>query len=74
VDAPYTKGHMEGYLWKRGKEDGKFQLRKFVLSESEGCLKYFVKEVLTNCVINNGIILMNINFFTYRLRRRQKHL
>lgn len=50
MDAPYTKGHMEGYLWKRGKEDGKFQLRKFVLSESESCLKYFVKEVLTNCV------------------------
>jgi hypothetical protein len=41
---------MEGYLWKRGREDGKFQLRKFVLSETEGSLKYFVKEVLTNCV------------------------
>ncbi|CAL1267968.1 unnamed protein product [Larinioides sclopetarius] len=40
----YTTGFMEGYLWKRGKEDGRFQQRKFVLSESDGTLKYYVKE------------------------------
>lgn len=34
---------MEGYLWKRGKKDGKFLLRKFVLSEDT--LRYYVKEV-----------------------------
>ncbi|GIY65723.1 arf-GAP with dual PH domain-containing protein 1 [Caerostris darwini] len=40
----YTTGFMEVYLWKRGKEDGRFQQRKFVLSESDGTLKYFVKD------------------------------
>lgn len=41
----YTSGNMEGFLWKRGKEDGRFQQRKFVLNEAEGTLKYYVKEV-----------------------------
>lgn len=29
---------------KRGKEDSKYQQRKFVLSEAEDTLKYYVKE------------------------------
>lgn len=37
-------GYMEGYLMKRGKEDRKYQPRKFVLSEAEDTLKYYVKE------------------------------
>lgn len=41
----YLGGTMEGYLWKRGKNDPRFQPRKFVLSENEGSLKYFLKEV-----------------------------
>ena len=45
VDAPYSKGNMEGYLWKRGKKDGKFYQRKFVLSHAEATIKYYVKEV-----------------------------
>ncbi|KAK6640159.1 hypothetical protein RUM44_011845 [Polyplax serrata] len=40
----YLGGTMEGYLWKRGKNDPRFQPRKFVLSENEGSLKYFLKE------------------------------
>ncbi|XP_076310040.1 arf-GAP with dual PH domain-containing protein 1-like isoform X2 [Tachypleus tridentatus] len=40
----YVKGFMEGHLWKRGKEDGKFHLRKFVLNEAEDTFKYYVKE------------------------------
>ncbi|XP_076335275.1 arf-GAP with dual PH domain-containing protein 1-like isoform X4 [Tachypleus tridentatus] len=40
----YLKGFMEGYLWKRGKENEKFHLRKFVLNESDDSLKYYVKE------------------------------
>lgn len=41
----YADDYLEGTLYKRGKEDGKFLPRKFVLSSVEGTLKYFVKEV-----------------------------
>lgn len=37
-------GYMEGFLMKKGKEDHRYQLRKFVLSESDDTLKYHVKE------------------------------
>ncbi|CAH0729580.1 unnamed protein product, partial [Brenthis ino] len=40
----YLSGSMEGFLMKRGKEDSKYQLRKFVLNENEDTLKYHVKE------------------------------
>lgn len=40
----YMSGYMEGYLMKRGKEDSKYQPRKFILSEAEDTLKYYVKE------------------------------
>ncbi|XP_049706926.1 arf-GAP with dual PH domain-containing protein 1 isoform X2 [Helicoverpa armigera] len=36
----YLSGTMEGFLMKRGKEDSRYQLRKFVLSENEDTLKY----------------------------------
>lgn len=35
---------MEGLLFKRGREDSRFQPRKFVLNETEDTLKYYVKE------------------------------
>lgn len=35
---------MVGFLMKRGKEDSRYQPRKFVLSEAEDTLKYYVKE------------------------------
>lgn len=40
----YVSGFMEGFLMKRGKEDARYQPRKFVLSEAEDTLKYYVKE------------------------------
>ncbi|XP_055920081.1 arf-GAP with dual PH domain-containing protein 1-like [Eupeodes corollae] len=40
----YISGHMEGFLMKRGKEDSRYQPRKFILSESDDTLKYHVKE------------------------------
>lgn len=40
----YISGHMEGFLMKRGKEDSRYQPRKFVLSETDDTLKYHVKE------------------------------
>ena len=40
----YLAGFREGYLWKRGKDDKKFQKRRFVLSETDNTLKYYNKE------------------------------
>ena len=40
----YTSGKFECYLMKRGKENEKFQSRKFVLDESKDTLVYYVKE------------------------------
>ncbi|KAM8960017.1 arf-GAP with dual PH domain-containing protein 1 [Pelodytes ibericus] len=40
---PYSAGYREGLLWKRGRDNGQFLSRKFVLSEREGALKYFNK-------------------------------
>lgn len=36
-------GYREGYLWKRGRDNGQYLSRKFILSEREGVLKYFNK-------------------------------
>ncbi|MBN3305127.1 ADAP1 protein, partial [Amia calva] len=40
---PYSAGYREGFLWKRGRDNGQFLSRKFILSEREGALKYFNK-------------------------------
>ncbi|XP_063976521.1 arf-GAP with dual PH domain-containing protein 1-like isoform X2 [Diachasmimorpha longicaudata] len=40
----YVSGSMEGFLMKRGKEDARYQPRKFILSEADDTLKYHVKE------------------------------
>ncbi|CAH1794233.1 unnamed protein product [Owenia fusiformis] len=40
----YLSGRKEGYMWKRGKDNNKFQSRRFVLSETENTLKYYNKE------------------------------
>ncbi|CAN0285089.1 unnamed protein product [Lampetra planeri] len=40
---PYSAGYREGVLWKRGRDNGQFLQRKFILSEKEGSLKYFTK-------------------------------
>ncbi|XP_035383354.1 arf-GAP with dual PH domain-containing protein 1 isoform X1 [Electrophorus electricus] len=39
----YSAGYREGFLWKRGRDNGQFLSRKFILSEREGALKYFNK-------------------------------
>ncbi|XP_048377223.1 arf-GAP with dual PH domain-containing protein 1 [Stegostoma tigrinum] len=39
----YATGYREGFLWKRGRDNGQFLNRKFVLSEADGVLKYFAK-------------------------------
>lgn len=36
-------GYREGFLWKRGRDNGQYLSRKFILSEQEGVLKYFNK-------------------------------
>ena len=40
----YTSGFMEGYLMKKGRENNQFLPRKFVLSEVEDTIKYYVKD------------------------------
>lgn len=40
----YTFGHLELNMWKKGKEDERFQPRKFVLNAYEDTIKYYVKE------------------------------
>ncbi|XP_077774673.1 arf-GAP with dual PH domain-containing protein 1 isoform X2 [Podarcis muralis] len=40
---PYSAGYREGFLWKRGRDNGQFLSRKFVLTEREGALKYYNK-------------------------------
>ncbi|XP_020797431.1 arf-GAP with dual PH domain-containing protein 1 [Boleophthalmus pectinirostris] len=39
----YEDGQKEGMLMKRGRDNGQFLSRRFVLSEREGTLKYFTK-------------------------------
>ena len=41
VVAAYQAEHREGYLWKRGREDRRFQRRLFVLEEDENTLRYY---------------------------------
>ncbi|XP_075889952.1 arf-GAP with dual PH domain-containing protein 1-like isoform X2 [Nelusetta ayraudi] len=41
---PYSAGYREGFLWKRGRDNGQFLSRKFILAEREGALKYFNKQ------------------------------
>ncbi|XP_053201575.1 arf-GAP with dual PH domain-containing protein 1-like [Panonychus citri] len=43
VDTVYSRGYMEGFLMKKGKKDKKVERRKFVLSEVDQTLKYYVK-------------------------------
>lgn len=38
---PYSTGYREGLLWKRGRDNGQYLSRKFILSERDGVLKYY---------------------------------
>lgn len=39
----FSAGTRDGMLMKRGRDNGQFLSRRFVLSEREGTLKYFTK-------------------------------
>ncbi|XP_016395054.1 arf-GAP with dual PH domain-containing protein 2-like isoform X2 [Sinocyclocheilus rhinocerous] len=41
---PYTAGVYEGMLWKKGKDNGQFLERKFVLSVHDFTLKYYKED------------------------------
>ncbi|NWT94487.1 ADAP1 protein, partial [Urocynchramus pylzowi] len=59
---PYSDGVKEGILWKRGRDNGQFLPRKFLLSEREGCLKYFTKQDAKEPKINIKIDVINATF------------
>ncbi|XP_077412328.1 arf-GAP with dual PH domain-containing protein 1-like [Vanacampus margaritifer] len=44
IQESYSAGYREGFLWKRGRDNGQYLSRKFILSEQEGVLKYFNKQ------------------------------
>ena len=59
TDTSYNKGYMEGMLYKTGKEGNKFAPRRFILSQVDGTLKYFVKDVSQRrllCFCTNAVI------------------
>ena len=49
----YTRGSMEGFLFKRSKVDDTCKQRRFVLSERDNTLKYFVSNVKNAIPIPN---------------------
>ncbi|XP_074839985.1 arf-GAP with dual PH domain-containing protein 1-like isoform X6 [Carettochelys insculpta] len=49
----YSNGLKEGLLWKRGRDNGQFLPRKFLLSERDGCLKYFAKPDIKSRLMQN---------------------
>ena len=51
----YLAGMKEGFLWKKGKDDSKFQSRKFILSEADNCIKYFRNVDVSRKTIKNTI-------------------
>ncbi|XP_027536652.1 arf-GAP with dual PH domain-containing protein 1-like isoform X1 [Neopelma chrysocephalum] len=59
---PYSDGVKEGILWKRGRDNGQFLPRKFLLSEREGCLKYFTKQDAKEPKLNVKIDVINATF------------
>lgn len=44
----FPAGTRDGMLMKRGRDNGQFLSRRFVLSEREGTLKYFTKYDVSN--------------------------
>uniref|UniRef100_A0A8B9FDR4 ArfGAP with dual PH domains 1 n=1 Tax=Amazona collaria TaxID=241587 RepID=A0A8B9FDR4_9PSIT len=64
TDSGPTPGSrtLEGILWKRGRDNGQFLPRKFLLSEREGCLKYFTKQDAKEPKINIKIDVINATF------------
>ncbi|KAM3920887.1 arf-GAP with dual PH domain-containing protein 2 [Leptodactylus fuscus] len=44
VKSPYSVDYKEGFLWKKGRDNGQYLKRLFIFSESEGLLKYYTKD------------------------------
>ncbi|KAH9422856.1 hypothetical protein DERP_008119 [Dermatophagoides pteronyssinus] len=63
----YADDYLEGFLYKRGKEDGKFLQRKFVLSSVEGTLKYFIKETSKTPKAVIKVVSANVTFCTNKI-------
>lgn len=49
VKLSYLSGHKEGYMEKKGKDEKKFNRRKFVLDEKSNKLAYFIKDDVSFC-------------------------
>jgi len=61
--AHYETGRKDGKLWKRGKDDKQFKLRRFILNAEEGTLKYYVKPDVSCSVMYISFLpaIANIN-------------
>lgn len=62
-------GYREGFLWKRGRDNGQYLSRKFILSEQEGALKYFVKPDVSAAKTPFSVFERQ-TYFRMRLSRR----
>ncbi|XP_073166688.1 arf-GAP with dual PH domain-containing protein 2 isoform X6 [Lepidochelys kempii] len=51
-DAEASAGSREGFLWKRGRDSRQFLKRRFLLSATEGVLKYYTKELIPKITRN----------------------
>lgn len=58
-NRPYESGRKEGFLWKRGKEDKRYQRRWFVLDASENTLRYYNGENVSR-LRNDQICFLSI--------------
>ncbi|XP_008328027.1 arf-GAP with dual PH domain-containing protein 1-like [Cynoglossus semilaevis] len=58
----YSAGYREGFLWKRGRDNGQYLSRKFILCEREGVLKYFNKQDAREPKAIMKIITLNAAF------------
>lgn len=47
----FAAGTRDGMLMKRGRDNGQFLSRRFVLSEREGTLNYFTKYDVSNSLM-----------------------
>lgn len=62
----YESGRKEGFLWKRGKEDKRFQRRWFVLDETENTLRYYNSENMQEPKGTYRMDALNITLVPYK--------
>lgn len=66
-NRPYESGRKEGFLWKRGKEDKRYQRRWFVLDASENTLRYYNGENMQEPKGTYRLDGLNIALVPYKL-------